>query len=478
MEPQYVAGTIATVYAIIELLGLVAAGKAILTARTSQGAIAWAVSLIMLPFLALPLYLVLGRHKFNGLVNARREHEPRLREVGQELQTKMQPFLVDLESQFGSARTLYELARLPFLGGNETRLLIDGPAAFAAMFAAIERAQAYVLAEFFIIKDDQLGNQFQQRLIGAAQRGCRVYLLYDEVGSHTLPATYLHALTQAGVQVSPMKMTQGLVNRFQINFRNHRKIVVVDGETALIGGLNVGDEYVHRAPKLTPWRDTHLQLDGPAVMAAQISFAEDWHWATGELPQVTWTPRSPATGDKTVFVLPSGPDDKYETCGLFFTHLINSARKRLWIASPYFVPDEGIVSALQLAAMRGVDVKILIPGLPDKWVVKRAAMAYVGEVAKAGVRMYEYGDGFLHQKVCLIDDDVSIIGTANFDNRSFRLNFEISVLTIDRDFNQEVEQMLVRDLEKSRWLDPQELAQRGFFFKVSSGVARLFAPVL
>ncbi len=275
-----------------------------------------------------------------------------------------------------------------------------------------------------------------------------------------------------------MKTTRGRANRFQLNFRNHRKIVVVDSRLAFVGGHNVGDEYVHRHSRLTPWRDTHIRFEGPATLAAQVAFLEDWHWATGSVPQLNWNPCPARAADKTMFVLPSGPDDEYDTCGLFFTHAINSAKRRIWIASPYFVPDEGIITALQLAAMRGVDVRVIIPGLADKWLVKRAAMAYVPQVTQAGVKMYEYGRGFMHQKVMLLDDDVSVIGTANFDNRSFRLNFEITVVTIDEPFAIEVEQMLRQDIANSKMIDPAAFFKRSLFFKLSSRVARLFSPIL
>jgi cardiolipin synthase len=159
-----------------------------------------------------------------------------------------------------------------------------------------------------------------------------------------------------------------------------------------------------------------------------------------------------------MFVLPSGPDDDFETCGLLFTHAINTAQHRIWIASPYFVPDEGIITALQLAAMRGVDVRVIIPGLADKWLVKRAAMAYVPQVTSAGAKMYEYGRGFMHQKVMLLDDQVSFVGTANFDNRSFRLNFEITIITIDQAFANEIEEMLQQDFADSTLIDPTELS--------------------
>jgi len=469
---------IGTVYLTLQLLGVVAAVHAILLTRTPQGSIAWGVALICLPLISLPLYLVFGRSKFNGLVNLRRADNNRLEQIFDHVETHADEFVVDLGSKFGDARVLNELTHLPYLRGNDTRLLVDGEATFEAIFSAIERAKKYVLAEFFIVKDDDLGRQFKAVLIAAAKRGCQVYLLFDEVGSKDIGQSYVNELRGAGVNVSGVKSTRGWFNRFQLNFRNHRKIVVVDGQCALVGGLNVGDEYVHKSRRLTPWRDTHMEIKGPAALAVQLAFVEDWLWATREILKLEWKPKAADSADKTILVVPSGPDDDVETCGLFFTHAINTAKSRIWIASPYFVPDEGIVTALQLAAMRGVDVRILIPGLADKWYVKQAAMTYVPQVAEAGVKMFEYGDGFLHQKVVLVDDLVSIVGTANFDNRSFRLNFEISIVTIDETFNRQVEQMLNADFAKSQLIDLSELASRGLWFRVTSRVTRLFAPIL
>jgi cardiolipin synthase len=269
-----------------------------------------------------------------------------------------------------------------------------------------------------------------------------------------------------------------MFNRFQLNFRNHRKIVVVDGRIALIGGHNVGDEYLGRHSRLTPWRDTHLRIEGPAVLGAQLAFAEDWHWATQSVPNVRWEPQPSSEADKLLFVFPSGPADEYETCGLLFTHAINCATRRIWIASPYFVPDESIIAALKLAAMRGVDVRVLIPGLADKWFIKLAAMSYVAPVTRAGVKMYEYGRGFMHQKVVLIDNDTSIIGTANFDNRSFRLNFEISIIVLDKKFALQAEEMLNNDFANSKLMTAQVIADYPLTRRVGSRIARLFAPVM
>ena len=466
-------------YLLLEIASLVAAGHAVLSSRTPQGSIAWVVALLSLPLISLPLYLVFGRSRFHGLVNLRRADDAKLDEIFDAAQSNAREFIDRRVDELGDAQVLTRLCHVPCLRGNDTRLLVDGEQTFEAIFAAIGRAASYVLAEFFIVKDDDLGREFQAALIAAARRGCQVYLLFDEVGSQGISKRYVRELAEAGVRVSGVKSTGGSwVNRFQLNFRNHRKIVVVDGFVSFVGGLNVGDEYVHRSQRLTPWRDTHMRIEGPATLAVQLAFVEDWLWATREILKLNWFAREAENADRTLLVLPSGPDDDFETCGLFFNHAINSARSRIWIASPYFVPDAGIINALQLAAMRGVDVRILIPGLADKWYVKAAAMTFVPEVGQAGVKMYEYGDGFLHQKVVLVDDLVSVVGTANFDNRSFRLNFEISIVTIDKAFNGEVERMLEKDFAKSKPIDLDELKTRGLFFKIKSRVSRLFAPVL
>lgn len=462
---------------VVQILGIVAAVFAATNSRTPQGAIAWSVGLLAFPLLALPLWLVLGRSKFNGVVNARRAQDVRLRRIADGLHPDIRRCIVEPQAIDLNAGVLSRLAKLPFLRGNRVDLLVDGEQTFAALFAAIDRAQHTVVAEFFIVNDDRVGRRFQAALIAAAQRGCDVYLLYDEVGSRRITADYIAGLRAHGVQVSGMNTTRGFWNRLQINFRNHRKIVVVDGRIGLVGGLNVGDEYCGHSPRLTPWRDTHLCIEGPAVLPLQLAFVEDWLWANGTIPELPWEAEIQAD-DKTLFVLPSGPDDDYETCGLFFTHLINSATERLWIASPYFVPDSSVVRALQLAAMRGVDVRILIPGLADKWLVKRAAMSYMEEIVGAGVQVYEYGDGFMHQKAAVVDRSMALVGTANCDNRSFRLNFEVSAVVVDEAFNRELTSMFEADLSRSSPVVLADLAAKGLVFRVSSRIARLFSPVL
>ena len=306
----------------------------------------------------------------------------------------------------------------------------------------------------------------------------RVYFLYDEVGSRDLSDAYKTEMREVDIEVFAFNTRQGLGNRFQLNFRNHRKVVVVDGKVTWIGGSNVGDEYLGRDPKFPKWRDTHVRIEGPAALAAQLSFLEDWHWATGQIPELDWTPVAAAEGNEPVLIVPSGPADELETMALMFTHAINTARERIWIASPYYVPDEAVVAALQLAGLRGVDVRILIPDQPDVLPVYLAAFSYFDEAARTGVKFYRYNDGFLHEKAMLIDHAAAAIGTANFDNRSFRLNFEITALLADPGFISQVEQMFLNDFERSILVGPGEYTDRPFWFRLAVKVSRLASPIL
>jgi cardiolipin synthase len=292
-----------------------------------------------------------------------------------------------------------------------------------------------------------------------------------------LPKSYRRELAETGAAILPFRTSRGLRNRFQINFRNHRKIVVIDGMTAFVGGMNVADPYLGEHPRLGKWRDTHMEVSGPVVQAIQFAFLEDWFWATGDIPELDWTPRPAAHGNLNALALASDPSDIMETCGLFFVHVINAARKRVWIASPYFVPDLSQIYALQLAALRGVDVRIILPERPDHILVYLSGFSYIVEAEPAGVKFYRYEPGFMHQKVILIDDDLAAVGTANFDNRSIRLNFELMVILANRDFATAVSKMLEDDLAHCRQVTSEELAQHGFWFRVAVRLARLAAPV-
>jgi len=454
---------IALVVAVCHVVGAVSSVHAIMSVRTSQGAIAWAVSLNTFPYVAVPAYWVLGRSRFQGYTTARQGKLQEIAGVTDEALAAVDRYRLaqDVISPAGLAAE--RLAGIPYLVGNSVELLVDGDATFASLLEGIDSAREYILFQFYIVHDDQIGREVQAHLIERAKAGVRVSFLYDEIGSHDLPDRYKDELRAAGVEVVDFHTQKGPRNRFQINFRNHRKVVVVDGRRAWVGGHNVGDEYLGRDPNFGHWRDTHVRIEGPAALAAQLSFAEDWYWATGKLLELSWRPVPAPAGDIPILIVPSGPADEFETANLMFVHAINSARERIWIASPYFVPDPPVVAALQLAGLRGVDVRILIPDEPDHMSVYLAAFSYL--------------DGFLHEKVMLIDHAFSTVGTANFDNRSFRLNFEITSVIADDHFAAEVERMFEADFAKSRLMEPGEYDRKPWWFRFGVRLARLTAPV-
>jgi cardiolipin synthase len=463
----------------LHALGILTAIHAIMTARTSQGAIAWALLLITFPYVTLPAYGLFGRGKFQGYVKARRAGDSQIDHIARSLEKKMHLFRVRDQYADPKYDTLEELAEMPFTSHNDAKLLINGVAAFPAMFAGMQAAKEYIIVQFYIIHDDTLGRQMKEILERKAREGVRVYILFDEIGSYDLPRAYRRELTKAGAVILPFQTSRGMRNRFQINFRNHRKIVIADGHVAYVGGFNVGDEYMGRHPKLGPWRDTAVEVRGPVVQAIQFTFLEDWYWATGDIPDLDWSPLpAPNDADETALCLASDPSDMLETCGLFFMHAINSARQRIWIASPYFVPDTSLMHALQLAALRGVDVRIMLPQKPDHKAVYLAAFSYIAEAEPSGVKFYRFLPGFMHHKVILVDDDLAAVGTANFDNRSVRLNFELMLVFANRSFARAISDMFDSDFTVCRQVRAADFAARSFWFHFAVRLARLMAPVL
>jgi cardiolipin synthase len=447
--------------------------RAVTRSRTPQGAFGWVLFLLTAPWFAVPAYVLFGHHKLREYNEARQR--------SRELRTALVNLAADHPAKPAAARRLSALERLvelPVVGGNRADLLIDGTRTFEAMFMAIDAAMYYVCAQFYTIADDDLGGEFADRLIAAAERGVTVFLIYDGVGSYALPKRYLRRLTDAGVRVVDPDEARGPTFRLQINFRNHRKTLIVDGVRGFVGGHNVSDTYVGRNEKIGHWRDTHVALKGPMVSELQLAFMEDWHWATGETlgHELSWQAGlDPA--DMSGLIVPTGPGDIFDSGALFFFTAIAEARERVWIASPYFVPDVDVISALNHAALKGCDVRVIVPERPDHYLTWLAAFAYFDEVRHSGVRIFRYGDGFMHQKVLLIDGDFAGVGTANLDNRSFRLNFETMAVIHDERFARDVETMLKSDLEKSREVD-EMLPERGIPLRVGALLARLLAPVL
>ncbi|MWJ28225.1 cardiolipin synthase [Halomonas sp. ZH2S] len=462
---------------LVYLLGIFSALLALMSSRTSQGAIAWIISLLTIPYVAVPAYWFFGRPRFYGYVSARGERDTILRRVLTRYRKHSTPYLGS-STHSPAISVVEQLAMMPLTRGNRAELLIDGDATFASLFSGIDNAQDYVLLQFFIVRDDALGLKLKRHLQKAAERGVRVYFLYDEVGSHKLNESYLRDLSAAGVEVSSFRSSRGFKHRFQLNFRNHRKIAVMDGRQGWLGGFNVGVEYLGQHHRHGAWRDTHLKLEGPSVLGLQEAFWEDWHWARGEVISLAWQPKSTCAENQDVVIVPSGPADPQETASLLVQHAIHSARTSFWVTSPYFVPDQGVQDALRLAAMRGVDVRVMMPERPDHLLIFLSAFAFLPDMLRAGVKVYRYLPGFMHQKVMLIDNEIATIGTINLDNRSFRLNFEITAFIPDSKFASQVHLMLEEDFAQCREVKIEEMNARPLWKHLISRAAYLLAPVL
>ncbi|TWI70751.1 cardiolipin synthase [Desulfobotulus alkaliphilus] len=470
---------IAIVVFLVEVLAIFMAVHAVMYARSSQGAVAWMIALITFPWLTIPLYLIFGRNKFQGYAEALRQGQ--LEKVAEKPDHKfsLEKFRAfPQDSQKETFRLMENLALTPFTDGNRAKLLINGKNTFGAIFSAISEAEDYILLEFFIVRHDSLGKELQNLLIAKAAQGVRVYFLYDEIGSRKLKSAYGRKLRAAGVRFRPFFTRRGLLNRFQLNFRNHRKIVVVDGKKAFVGGHNVGKKYLGGDPSFGCWRDTHMEIEGPSVMAVQRVFEGDWYWATREQLSLNWKAERVTAPGIPMLVLPTDPAHHLEACSLFFVNLILAAKERVWIASPYFVPNDAVMQALQMAALRGVDVRILLPSRSDFWLVHLASYACIQKLAMEGIRIFRYQPGFLHQKVILVDDYLSGVGTANADNRSFHLNFEITLVAADKGMASQVSRMLEKDFEVSWEVDGRRLPRPEWFFRFAVRFASLFSPVL
>ncbi len=474
-------GPLVTLFVITaHVVGFSHSMSAIKDTRTPQGAIAWAISLNTFPYVAVPAYWIFGHDDFDSYISARSAGIDEVRPLAETLIAEIKEVALPPSDSNDLMQTLGNLSSLPVTTGNHADLLIDGEETFRAIFEAIDSAEKYILLQSYIIRADTLGTRLKQRLIEKAEAGVKVYVLYDDYGSFDLDEAFAADLEAAGARVNSFMNLEGKANRFQLNFRNHRKIAVIDGKTAFIGGHNFGDEYLGEHEVLTPWRDSHMRLTGPVVTCVQLPFVEDWRWATGEIPpDLDWDIVSPddAPGEMHAVCIPSGPADPVETCAMFYQAAIHAAKERIWITTPYFVPDNAIVQALQLASIRGVDVKILIPQLNDSQLVHYSSFSYLEEMETTGVEVWRFNDGFLHQKVMLIDDDVTAIGSSNLDNRSFRLNFEVNVAIKDTGFASEVEAMLTRDFKNSHQTGAEVLERKSEFFKLKVRVARLLAPI-
>lgn len=474
--------------ALLALLGLMAelwVATTILLARRRQptATLAWLMAVIFLPVLGILLYLIIGRtgSRVRRVVRrARRAGHIALREATPE---SVNPVLHEPRTQ-----TTLALGRGvgadDALGGNRVTLLQDAAATYAAMLAAIDRAQHQIHVQFYIIQSDHAGRALRDHLVACARRGVKVRVLYDDVGGKSLDRHFWTPLREQGGEVAVFNrvspFTRRLRRRDRVDFRNHRKIVIVDDHVGFTGGINVGREYLGLDPSVGHWRDTHVCLEGPAVAALQRVFLRDWRIAGGRSAPASPTEATaaPPVGEALVQIVASGPDNVWSPIEHTFVHAITQARERVWIATPYFVPSPAVEAVILAAALRGVDVRLLVPLKADSLLVNLAARSYYRGLLEAGAKIYLYRRGFLHAKVMLIDHWMATVGSANLDVRSFYLNYELNAFVFDRPLVETMATQFMRDLADATRRNLADEDNLPLWRRLAQQSARLLSPLL
>ncbi len=365
--------------------------------------------------------------------------------------------------------------------GNELTPLKDGPSTFEAIFKAMEKATHFIHIQYYIFEEGDLAQRFLSILQQKVKEGVEIRFMYDGLGSRALTKKYLNQLKQAGVEISPfLPMRFGRLLS-SVNYRNHRKIVIVDGLIAFTGGINVSDKYIKGDGVLGMWHDMHLQLKGSIVNSLQAVFATDWSFASGKedlLKEHYFSNHLVASGKSIVQAVASGPDSNFSSIHQLYLSIINSAKKYVYITNPYIIPGEALMKALQIAALSGVDVRLLLSAKSDSFLVKWTVQSYFEDFLEAGVKIYQYPHGFLHSKVIVSDDELTTIGTANLDIRSFEQNYEVNVLVYEKEFAQELKKYFLKDCEISTQINYQEYRKRPKIQRLKEGMAKVFSPVL
>lgn len=461
--------TVVVGYALtLALIPLVLARK-----RDPTVALGWCLAIIFLPYVGTIIFLTFGNTSIERPLSRKRRH----RLAYAALTATARPASAALAGWAGITHLAQRLGAFPPSDGNAITHYAEGVAAFAAKEAAIASATDHIYAEYFIWEPDATGQKFLALLAAKAAEGVRVCLLYDAIGSYTLREKHLRPLHEAGGLTHPFLPLSLWRRRVQITLRNHRKLLMVDGRVGFMGGMNMGDEYIHQGKRKRYWRDTHLRLEGPAVAHMEQAFAEDWHFACGELrtPAEPWTA---PPGDRRVQIVTSGPDQEHNAIHEIYFAAMARCTRRLWITSPYFVPGPALMMAMQATARLGVDVRLLCQGQPDKWLPYLAANYYWEDMIASGVRIYRYTRGMLHSKVILVDGQWASVGTANWDIRSLRLNFEINALSDDPQFVAELEAQFHADLVDAEEIDLDTFRQRSHIRHAAENVCRLFSGIM
>lgn len=450
--------------------------------RNPVKSLGWVTILLLLPLFGIVLYLFFGRSIKNTRMVSRRTRR-RLRRGEQRIN-------IDPRSRGLSDAAVQQvklgraLTGAQFYPDNSVEVFTDGSTKFEALERDLLAARHYINIQYYIFEDDNIGRRIAQILIDKARQGLKVRLMYDHVGSFSVRSRFFRYLRDNGVEAYPFFRVNFPQLATRINWRNHRKIVVIDGRIGYLGGMNVADRYLDGGKRFAAWRDTHVRITGPAVHALMYSYAVDWSFMCGETidigyaPQVAISPQPAAIGGVGAQLLTSGPTSQWANIALAFHKAIASARKRIFIQTPYFLPTESLLKALQSAALAHVDVRLMIPQSSDSVMLTLATASYITECLRAGIKIYTYAAGMLHSKMMIVDDDIVTIGSTNFDFRSFECNFESNLFFYSKELAEQMTEVFKADLLNCQRIQPAQWRQRKLPRKVAESIVRLLSPVL
>lgn len=449
--------------------------------RNPVKSLAWVTVLLLLPVVGLILYLFFGRNIKNMRMISRRNRR-KLRRVERPVSTDPRSEDLGLHSlqQISMGRSL---AGAPYFAANTVDVFTSGRAKFDSLLADLRAARCSINLQYYIFEDDTIGRQVAQVLIEKARQGVVVRLMYDHVGSIAVSNKFFKKLIDAGVQASPFFRVTFPLLATRINWRNHRKICIIDGEVGYIGGMNVADRYIDGGKTFDVWRDTHVRITGPVVAALQYSFAVDWNFMSGELidngTSAAADGNSPtATAGVGAQLLTSGPTSQWANIELAFHKAIANARRRVYIQTPYFLPTEGLLKALQSAALSHVDVRIMMPQHSDSRMLTLASASYITECLRAGIKFYFYKPGMLHAKMMIVDDEFVTIGSTNFDFRSFETNFEANMFFYSKELTAKMLDVFRQDQQQCERINAAKWRRRPLLTKAMESLLRLLSPIL
>lgn len=452
--------------------------------RSPHRTLYWLLVLAFLPVIGLLFYLFFGRSSSRYKFFWKMGHHdiPYLKKRLEKSRGSVDYLLnntVSLHEKKRLSRIISATSPSFVTFNNQCRVLNNGREKFPAIFEAIKNAKHHIHLEYFIVQNDEVGNDLKKLLMEKASRGVKVRFLYDGLGSRKLGRRYLNSLHKSKVETAAFMPLTLPVPSTWMNYRNHRKILIVDGEIGFLGGINIGEEYIDGGKRFPSWRDVHLEIRGDALDILQGVFISDWQFTTGKIIEEEGCfPHRDPIGNKAVQIAASGPDGNWEAIHHAYFTAIATARETIYITTPYLILDDSISTALKAAALGGVDVKIVFPGKPDHRIVYWASYSYFADLLRAGVKIYLYQKGFIHAKTLTVDSQVTVIGTANMDMRSFYYSFEINAFIYDEEITQQLERTFEEDLSNSVAVDFEEYLKRPIYVKFKESGARLLSPLL